>query len=91
MRVIINEKQLSCIVKHRVTNRELDEVDDTSASDITASAPSSSSSTSSTGSAAQGYPQVDHWESGMTRGHANPIGNTKWESGMTRGHANPLT
>jgi hypothetical protein len=25
------------------------------------------------------------WESGLTRGKANPVGNTKWESGRTLG------
>jgi hypothetical protein len=30
------------------------------------------------------------WSSGITRGKANPIGNTKWESGITRGKANQL-
>jgi len=36
-------------------------------------------------------PQVPKWESGITRGHANPIDFKKpWESGITRGHANSL-
>ena len=36
-------------------------------------------------------PQVPKWESGITRGHANPIDpEGKWESGITRGHANSL-
>ena len=36
------------------------------------------------------------WETGLTRGKANPIGNTPWSSGassyknITRGPANPL-
>ena len=36
------------------------------------------------------------WETGLTRGKANPIGNTPWSSGassypnLTRGPANPL-
>ena len=36
------------------------------------------------------------WETGLTRGKANPIGNTQWSSGassyknITRGPANPL-
>jgi hypothetical protein len=46
-------------------------------------------STSSTSTAAA-YPTVTKWESGLTRGKANQIGNTKWESGLTRGKANPV-
>jgi L-amino acid N-acyltransferase YncA len=32
------------------------------------------------------------WETGVVRGHANPISNHgEWETGLTRGHANPVT
>ncbi len=32
-----------------------------------------------------------HWESGVVRGHANPIGSEpRWQSGVVRGHANPI-
>jgi len=41
-----------------------------------------------TASTGAGTPGV--WASGLTRGKANPIGNTKWESGLTRGHGNQL-
>lgn len=39
-----------------------------------------------------GYPSVTKWETGVTRGPANPIGNTKWRDGykITRGKANTL-
>jgi hypothetical protein len=30
------------------------------------------------GDTKQGYPEVDKWESGVTRGAANQIGLTKW-------------
>lgn len=41
------------------------------------------------------YPEVGHWESGLTRGPANQIDTrSKWSdvvgSKLTRGHANPL-
>lgn len=40
------------------------------------------------------YPEVGHWESGVTRGPANQIAVTKWSdtvgSSLTRGKANPL-
>ena len=46
---------------------------------------------SSGGSApSQGYPTVTKWESGATRGKANPIANNKWETGVKRGKANTL-
>lgn len=45
---------------------------------------------SSGGGASSGYPTVTKWESGVTRGKANPIANNKWESGLTRGKANTL-
>lgn len=92
MKLIINEKQLSCIVNHKIKNKEIDEEDDstTSSSTTPSSSTSSSSSSTSAGGSTQGYPQVDKWESGMVRGHANPLGITTWESGMVRGHANPL-
>ncbi len=75
------------------------EVDgDTSASSgaDTASTTSTASSSQSSGtqSSKAGYPAVDKWESGITRGPANPIGVAKWSdvvgAKLTRGHANPL-
>jgi len=50
----------------------------------------STTSAPSTPSPPAGYPTVTKWETGLTRGKANQIGNTKWESGLTRGKANPV-
>ena len=38
------------------------------------------------------YPTVTKWESGVARGPANQIGNTKWSDivKLTRGKANPI-
>lgn len=38
------------------------------------------------------YPPVTKWESGVTRGVANQVGNTKWReiNQITRGKANTL-
>jgi len=38
------------------------------------------------------YPTVTKWESGATRGLANPVGLTKWRDGykITRGKGNTL-
>lgn len=39
-----------------------------------------------------GYPAVTKWNSGVTRGPANQVGNTKWKDSVTinRGKANTL-
>lgn len=48
-------------------------------------------SSGSPGTAAPAQPTVTKWESGLTRGRANPIDqNHKWESGINRGRANRL-
>jgi hypothetical protein len=59
--------------------------------DAAAAAPSSGESSSGS---ATGYPQVTKWESGVTRGPANQIGNTKWKDvvgqSLKRGKGNTL-
>lgn len=41
--------------------------------------------------ASNGGASSSKWESGATRGKANPIDSkSKWESGASRGKANPL-
>jgi hypothetical protein len=37
-----------------------------------------------------GYPTVTKWETGLTRGPANPISNEKRQDKVTRGKANTL-
>ena len=53
-------------------------------------AAAASTTTSSGGGA--GYPSVTKWETGIKRGAANQIGNTKWKDSytITRGKANTL-
>ena len=83
MRIIISEKQLEKLVKGTV-NQEVSEQDD-------AAAAQPSAGTSSTQSGGEGYPEVGVWESGVTRGPANPIGNGKMEDRVKeRGKANKL-
>lgn len=55
------------------------------------SAPAASSGGAETGGG-KGYPTVTKWESGVTRGPANQIGNTKWSDivKLNRGKANPI-
>lgn len=45
-----------------------------------------------TGGKAPAYPAVTKWETGVKRGSANQIGNTKWKDSytITRGKANTL-
>lgn len=47
---------------------------------------------SSGGGGGKGYPTVTKWETGLTRGPANQIGNTKWKDivKINRGKANTL-
>lgn len=43
------------------------------------------------GEPAPSGPSMDKWETGLTRGKANPIDTTStWESGITRGKGNPV-
>lgn len=61
--------------------------------DAAASAPSSGGETSpSSSGGGSKYPTVTKWDSGVARGPANQIGNTKWSDivKLTRGKANPI-
>lgn len=43
------------------------------------------------GEPAPAGPAMDKWETGLTRGKANPIDtSSKWETGITRGKGNPV-
>jgi hypothetical protein len=91
MRIALSEKQIKLIT----SIVEADSDTTTSASTTTStSTPTSGGATSTASSGKASYPQVDKWESGITRGPANSIGITKWAdvvgSKLTRGHANPL-
>jgi hypothetical protein len=61
-----------------------------------AAAPTPSTPPASSGGGASGgsqkYPAVTKWESGVSRGPANQIGNTKWSDivKLNRGKANPI-
>jgi len=68
-----------------------EDLDDGDAIELEFSEDDATTDTSSPGAGpSQGYPTVTKWESGATRGKANPIANNKWESGLTRGKANTL-
>jgi len=83
MKIVLSEKQLEKLIKSSV-NQEVTEQDD-------ASAAQPSAGTSATQSGGEGYPEVSVWESGVSRGPANPIGNGAMEDRIKeRGKANKL-
>jgi len=83
MRIVITEKQFKKIVLKSIGNQELSEEGEEGG------APESGAS--SDGEKKTG---ATKWESGVTRGPGNQIGNTKWSdivgSQLKRGKANPL-
>lgn len=84
MDILITEKQLKKIIKSKKEVKE----------DDTGPDPQPKAGTSSQQSGGQGYPQVNKWESGVTRGPANQVGVTKWAdivgSSLKRSKANQL-
>lgn len=88
MDLLLTEKQLKLILSKEVTEQAPGTPDAASSAK-----PDTGTSTTSTGTS-QGYPTVDKWESGVTRGADNQIAVTKWSdvvgSSLKRGKANPL-
>ena len=83
MQLVITEKQLRKLTSQITANQAVTEED----GDAAAAAPESG--VSSDGEKKTG---ATKWESGVTRGKANPIGSDGvWVSGVTRGKANPLS
>lgn len=72
--------------KNNSESEEIDEID----IDGEMTEEGEAAASSGGGGASSGYPTVTKWESGVSRGKANPIANNKWESGVTRGKANTL-
>ena len=108
MKILVTESQLRNLVK-RQKNKRKKEVEEAASltspstsnqsgnyTDPVSTDPSTSEDNGKSMSALEypAYPEVGHWESGVTRGPANPIGLTKWSetvgSKITRGKANPL-
>ena len=91
MKLAISERQLKYIISEKIENKEVKEQDTASS---TAADAQPTAGTSSTQSGGQGYPEVDKWESGVTRGPGNQVGITKWSdvvgSTLKRDKANPL-
>lgn len=84
MRIGLTEKQFNLILKE-TKKQEFNEAD------IDSEPRTGASSTQSGG---QGYPEINKWESGVTRGPANQVGLTKWAdivgANLKRGKANQL-
>ena len=76
-------------IKQLMFGKKKQEVEEVDEIDIDGEMTEEGEATSS-GGASSAYPTVTKWESGVTRGKANPIANNKWESGITRGKANTL-
>jgi hypothetical protein len=87
MKIEVSEEQFQRILKSVTENQEVSEQEGTPN-------PEPQSGTSSQQSGGQGYPTVNKWESGVTRGPANQIGTTKWAdivgASLKRGKANQL-
>lgn len=83
MKILISEKQLKGLIQS-TENQDIDEQEDPAAAQ-----PEAGTSAEQTGG--QGYPEVGVWESGVTRGPANKIDNSKMEDRIKeRGKANKL-
>lgn len=75
MKLLITEKQLKKLVT-TLSDEELEEQDLASTSDGESKPKSGASDDQKVGG--DGYPEVNKWESGVTRGPDNQVGNTKW-------------
>jgi hypothetical protein len=82
MKLRLTEKQIKKLISNEI-NEE----------DAPSSSPSSSGGASTSGGGT-GYPEVGHWESGVSRGPGNQLGKTKWSdvvgSILKRGKGNQL-
>lgn len=77
MKILISEKQLKGLIQKTV-NQDIEEQ-------------AAAAGTSSSPSGGQGYPEVGVWNTGIVRGPANKIDNSKMEDRIKeRGKANKL-
>jgi len=78
MKLLITEKQLKKLVS-TITDEELEEdLDEQDMTDAAAGDSTPKSGASDYQSGGEGYPEVHKWESGVSRGPDNQVGNTKW-------------
>jgi len=87
MKLGLTERQYKLVISEVVKSQEIEEQGEPVNSEPEAG-------TSAQQSGGQGYPAVGKWESGLTRGPGNQVGNTKWSdivgASLKRGKANPL-
>ena len=87
MKLGLTERQYKLVISEVVKSQEIGELEEPVNAE-----PESGASTQQSGG--QGYPAVGKWESGVTRGPGNQIGNTKWSdivgASLKRGKANQL-
>jgi hypothetical protein len=87
MKLGLTERQYKLVISEVVKSQEIEEQGEPVNAEPEAG-------TSAQQSGGQGYPEVGKWESGVTRGPGNQIGNTKWSdivgASLKRGKANPL-
>jgi hypothetical protein len=92
MKMIITEKQLSSILQHK---QDVEEAASSTSNQTTGFASYGDIGSSMSAEDYPSYPDVGHWESGVTRGPANQIDTkSNWSgvvgSKISRGKANPL-
>ena len=87
MELCLTETQLRNLIKNTLKTKELGEQE-------TPVNPEPKSGTSDKQTGGSGYPEVNKWESGVTRGPANQVGVTKWSdvvgANLKRSKANQL-
>jgi hypothetical protein len=87
MKLGLTERQYKLVISEVVKSQEIEEQGEPVN-------PEPEAGTSAQQSGGKGYPAVGKWESGVTRGPANQVGNTKWSdivgASLKRGKANQL-
>jgi hypothetical protein len=87
MKLGLTERQYKLVISEVVKNQEIAEQEEPVN-------PEPEAGTNAQQSGGKGYPAVGKWESGITRGPGNQIGNTKWSdivgASLKRGKANQL-
>jgi len=97
MNVILTETQIKNLIStldaEELEEQDISDVTDTADTNAAEAIPKSGASDDQTDQP-DGYPEVGKWESGVTRGPGNQIGNTKWTDSEStqpkRGKANQL-
>jgi hypothetical protein len=68
MKLRLTEKQIKKLISNQISEEDAPP----------SPSPTSSSSGGASTGGGTGYPEVGHWESGVSRGPGNQLGKTKW-------------